>query len=271
MPSAPPHRHNGGPLSDVDAQKLWGHVRALEVLEEQKTDIALDTKVRKELAKADGFDNNILAAILKRRKIGEGETRAADDMVHLYEEALREQGALPLEQTKERSVPRRTTEEIAEQIHGEALPDADDNTVRAAATGLERLAQESGAKITITGAGGSVTFGEGQHPMHDDAEMLDAARKIVIQSGKGSTSFLQREMHVGYNTATRLIEQLQKDGVVSAPDHVGRREVLVIAGPTPERTHGPDSAVDDEELPPRSEDAPQRPETGSAAPKDIFD
>jgi S-DNA-T family DNA segregation ATPase FtsK/SpoIIIE len=42
-----------------------------------------------------------------------------------------------------------------------------------------------------------------------------------------STSYLQRQLRVGYNNAARLIERMEKEGVVSAPDHVGRREVLV--------------------------------------------
>jgi uncharacterized protein (UPF0335 family) len=38
----------------------------------------MDVKARKELAKADGFDTNIVGVIVKRRKIGNGETRVAD-------------------------------------------------------------------------------------------------------------------------------------------------------------------------------------------------
>jgi uncharacterized protein (UPF0335 family) len=119
----PPHRHNGGPLNDDDARKLWDHIRALENLEEQKADIGLDIKARKELAKADGFDPNIVGVILKRRKIGSGETRVADDLIRLYEEALEEQGALPLEQTRTRHPQRRSTEQIAQDLHGEAAPE----------------------------------------------------------------------------------------------------------------------------------------------------
>lgn len=120
----PPHRHNGGPLNDDDARKLWNHIRALENLEEQKADLNLDVKARKEIAKADGFDTNILAVILKRRKSGAGQTFAADTLLKLYEEALEEQGALPLEQTRKQRLPeRRSTEEIAEDLHGEEAPE----------------------------------------------------------------------------------------------------------------------------------------------------
>ena len=118
-----PNRHNGGPLSDEDALKLWGHVRALENLEEQKADLNLDIKARNELAKADGFDVNIVKAILKRRKIGAGETRVADDLLALYEEALREQGVLPLERTRTQQPQRRSTEQVAQDLHGEEAPE----------------------------------------------------------------------------------------------------------------------------------------------------
>jgi uncharacterized protein (UPF0335 family) len=125
MPSEPLNRHhNGGPLSDDDQRKLLNHVRAIEVLEEQEQDIRDDKKVRKELAKKDGFDTKILDAIVKRRKLGQGETRAADHLIRLYEDALEEEGMLPLEQTKVAIPTRRTLEEISRETHGQELGDA---------------------------------------------------------------------------------------------------------------------------------------------------
>ena len=53
-----------------------------------------------------------------------------------------------------------------------------------------------------------------------------AAVQLVCESGKASTSWLQRQLRIGYNSAARLIERMEKDGVVGRPDHVGRREVL---------------------------------------------
>ena len=52
------------------------------------------------------------------------------------------------------------------------------------------------------------------------------AIQLVCESGKASTSWLQRQLRIGYNSAARLIERMEKDGVVGRPDHVGRREVL---------------------------------------------
>ena len=63
----------------------------------------------------------------------------------------------------------------------------------------------------------------------DDAEtqMFRKAVQVVAESQKASTSYLQRQLRVGYNNAARLIERMEKDGLVGQPDHVGRREVLI--------------------------------------------
>jgi S-DNA-T family DNA segregation ATPase FtsK/SpoIIIE len=70
---------------------------------------------------------------------------------------------------------------------------------------------------------------EGQPVGEDDAEtqLYRKAVQTVAESQKASTSYLQRQLRVGYNNAARLIERMEKEGVVSVPDHVGRREVLV--------------------------------------------
>jgi len=70
---------------------------------------------------------------------------------------------------------------------------------------------------------------EGQPVGEDDAEtqLYRKAVQVVAESQKASTSYLQRQLRVGYNNAARLIERMEKDGFVSAPDHVGRREVLL--------------------------------------------
>jgi DNA segregation ATPase FtsK/SpoIIIE, S-DNA-T family len=59
-----------------------------------------------------------------------------------------------------------------------------------------------------------------------DDELYDEAVKIVTTDRKGSISYLQRRLSVGYNRAADLIEAMEKAGVVSAAASNGSREVL---------------------------------------------
>jgi S-DNA-T family DNA segregation ATPase FtsK/SpoIIIE len=58
-------------------------------------------------------------------------------------------------------------------------------------------------------------------------QQFRSACQLVAESQKASTSWLQRQLRIGYNSAARLIERMEKEGLVSKPDHVGRREVLM--------------------------------------------
>jgi S-DNA-T family DNA segregation ATPase FtsK/SpoIIIE len=50
--------------------------------------------------------------------------------------------------------------------------------------------------------------------------------QIVFESQKASTSWVQRQMGVGYNTAAKWIERMEADGLVGPANHVGRREIF---------------------------------------------
>lgn len=58
-------------------------------------------------------------------------------------------------------------------------------------------------------------------------ELYQRALEIIQRNRKASTSYLQRRLSIGYNRAATLIERMEDDGVVSAPNHKGRREVLL--------------------------------------------
>jgi S-DNA-T family DNA segregation ATPase FtsK/SpoIIIE len=61
----------------------------------------------------------------------------------------------------------------------------------------------------------------------EEADTYARAIEVIAAAQKASTSYLQRQLRVGYNNAARLIERMEADGFVSKPDHVGRREVLI--------------------------------------------
>ncbi len=57
-------------------------------------------------------------------------------------------------------------------------------------------------------------------------ELYDRAVELVCRERKASTSFVQRHLQIGYNRAARIIDQMEKEGVIGAANHVGKREVL---------------------------------------------
>ncbi|WP_439521717.1 DNA translocase FtsK [Marivita sp.] len=57
--------------------------------------------------------------------------------------------------------------------------------------------------------------------------LYDQAVAIVVRDRKCSTSYIQRKLAIGYNKAARLVEQMEDESVVSAANHVGKREILV--------------------------------------------
>ncbi len=57
-------------------------------------------------------------------------------------------------------------------------------------------------------------------------ELYLKAVDIIKAEGKASTSFLQRKLQIGYNRAARIMETMEKEGIVGQANHVGKREIL---------------------------------------------
>ena len=57
-------------------------------------------------------------------------------------------------------------------------------------------------------------------------ELYHKAVSIIKTEGKASTSFLQRKLQIGYNRAARIMETMEKEGIVGQANHVGKREIL---------------------------------------------
>jgi S-DNA-T family DNA segregation ATPase FtsK/SpoIIIE len=73
-------------------------------------------------------------------------------------------------------------------------------------------------------ADGSV--GEGG-PAGEADPMYDQAVGVVLEHRRASISLVQRHLRIGYNRAARLLEQMEKSGLVSAMGHSGNRDILV--------------------------------------------
>ncbi len=61
---------------------------------------------------------------------------------------------------------------------------------------------------------------------NDKDELYYKAVDIIKSEGKASTSFLQRKLQIGYNRAARIMETMEKEGIVGQANHVGKREIL---------------------------------------------
>ncbi|MBR6231553.1 MAG: cell division protein FtsK, partial [Alphaproteobacteria bacterium] len=71
--------------------------------------------------------------------------------------------------------------------------------------------------------GGSPGAGSGD-------SLYDQAVAIVLRDKKPTTSYIQRRLSIGYNKAATLIEKMEQEGVISAPNAAGKREILVPGG-----------------------------------------
>jgi len=115
------------------------------------------------------------------------------------------------------------------RVHGAFVADAEVNKVVASIKSqtepcydeqilavCEKALQEEGG-----GGGDGVEDGEGYDPFYDKAV------ELVISKGQASTSMIQRAFRIGYNRAARIIEIMEREGVVGPMDGVKPREVLV--------------------------------------------
>jgi len=98
-------------------------------------------------------------------------------------------------------------ETIVEYIKKQRPPQYDNSFLDTSEDG------ESGSSIIISEA--------------DLDEMYENAKSIVLSEKKTSISYLQRRLQIGYNRAARIVEQLEKKGVLSAQNTKGNREILV--------------------------------------------
>jgi len=79
---------------------------------------------------------------------------------------------------------------------------------------------------TVDGDGEGDLLGSGDG---EKDPMYDQAVEVVLKNRKASISLVQRHLKIGYNRAARLVEDMEKAGLVSAMSGSGQREILVPA------------------------------------------
>ncbi|WP_289187371.1 DNA translocase FtsK [uncultured Parasutterella sp.] len=121
-----------------------------------------------------------------------------------------------------------------QRIHGAYVTDEEINNVtnylRSQGTpcyveGVTNAAEEEAVEEAESVSTGGAARGE-------DNALYDRAVDLVISENRPSISYIQRRLSIGYNRAANLIEQMEKEGIVSAPTQNGKRQVLAQKTPS---------------------------------------
>lgn len=105
----------------------------------------------------------------------------------------------------------REVEDVANFLRQQGEPDYNESVTEEDETGI--VEQSSAGSPGLQSATGN--------------SLYDEAVALVVREQKASTSFVQRHLKIGYNRAATLVEEMESAGIISAANHVGKREVLI--------------------------------------------
>ncbi|WP_297322737.1 DNA translocase FtsK [uncultured Bartonella sp.] len=100
-------------------------------------------------------------------------------------------------------------EQIVQHLKAQGVPDY-----------LEAITEENSDASEDDVSGGASHFEESQDP-------YDQAVAVVLRDRRVSTSYIQRRLGIGYNRAASIVERMEEEGLISAANHAGKREILV--------------------------------------------
>ena len=63
--------------------------------------------------------------------------------------------------------------------------------------------------------------------MSEADEFYQRAVDLVVREQRASTSFVQRSFRLQYNIAAKIMERMEAEGIITAPNHVGKRRILM--------------------------------------------
>jgi uncharacterized protein (UPF0335 family) len=181
---------------NISAEQLRLFIERIERLDEEKRGMADDIKDVYAEAKSTGFDAKTMRHIVRLRKMEKHHRDEADALLETYRNALGMGfGTTPLGADIER---------------------------------LEAVTADTSVSMRV-GCAQPVLINQKARELAAEGDGYAEAVALVRDNNKASTSWLQRHLRIGYNAAARLIERMEREGIVTKPDHVGRREVLPSA------------------------------------------
>lgn len=127
-------------------------------------------------------------------------------------------GAVPLKRVHGAFVSDQEVQKVVAALKSQCEPQYDENIIMA----CEKALTEDGAP-----AGEGSGDGGGEQDEFDP--FYDKAVELVMEKGSASTSMIQRVFRIGYNRAARIIETMEREGVVGKTDGVRPREILITS------------------------------------------
>ena len=112
-----------------------------------------------------------------------------------------------------------------QRLHGPFVSDDDVHRV----VDFIKKQEQPHYDLTFLEGGDEEESGDGEFEEDMTDEMYDQAVHVVTKYRQASISWLQRKLRVGYNRAARMIERMEREGVVSAPSGPKGREVIAQA------------------------------------------
>jgi S-DNA-T family DNA segregation ATPase FtsK/SpoIIIE len=110
-----------------------------------------------------------------------------------------------------------------QRLHGGLVSD---NEIKEVVEYLRKQGTPDYRMDILEGGGGDDELEDGEEAYD---ELYDRAVELVTQHGQGSTSWLQRKLGIGYNRSARIMEMMEREGVVGPADGAKPRKVLVSA------------------------------------------
>ena len=142
-----------------------------------------------------------------------------------------------------------------------------DNITDAVSTGEQNFVHEL-VNIKVKSADDDDDGGEaGGSPERKKDKLYEEAIEIVVREQRGSLSYLQRALGIGYGRAARLIDYMEEDGYVGSYNGSKSREVLLTQAVWENIKNGDPNPVNDEDWPDEETEATETPKTKPPAPQ----
>lgn len=167
----------------------------IDRLEDEKKGISSDISDVYKEAKMQGYNPKVMRELRKRMKMSKDDRDNFEAELETYKIAVGLEGT-PLGDAIDRGLV--TADNVTMTINGRPVERLDPLKVSAEIASI----------------------------FDDDDHLFKQVCEVLRVEGKCSTSFIQRRLAISYNKAAKMVDRLEDEGFVSAPDHVGKRSII---------------------------------------------